>query len=72
MADYTFIKELNDAEKDILGSKFTTAMAKAKFVNEIKQGLGSEIKKDPRSVKIIKKPWTTRLKLWLTKIFTKF
>ena len=72
MTNRSFLKELDDAEKDILGAKFTTAMAKAKFIGQIKQGLGEEIKKDPRAVKIIKKPWTTKLKLWLTNIFTKF
>jgi|APCry1669189534_1035231.scaffolds.fasta_scaffold21359_2 hypothetical protein len=72
MKDYEFIRELNDAEKDILGAKFGTAIAKAKFANQLKQGLGGEMKSDPRAIKLIKKPWTTRLKLWLTKIFTKF
>ena len=72
MSDYGLIKELNEAERDILGAKFGTALAKAKFVNELKQGLGVEIKKDPRAVKVIKKPWTAKVRVWLTKIFTKF
>lgn len=45
---------------------------KSQLINEIKMGLGAEIKKNPGKAKIIKKTRYEKLMLWLKKIFTKF
>jgi hypothetical protein len=52
--------------------KYKTALKKAQFINEIKNGLGNEIKVNPSKIRFIKKPWHKRLGLFLKKIFTKF
>ena len=52
--------------------KYKTALKKVQFINEIRNGLGDEIKVNPGSIKFIKKPWYKRLGLFLKKIFTKF
>lgn len=65
-------KELADAEKDILGEKYKTALNKARLINQIKTGLGIQIKQNPGKAKIIKKSYYQRFTIWLAKIFTKF
>ena len=52
--------------------KYKTALKKVQFINEIRSGLGKEIKVNPGRIKFIKKPWYTRLGLFMKKIFTKF
>ncbi len=64
--------ETEKAEKELLLEKYKTAMKKVQFLNEIKSGLGDEIKANPNGVKIIKKSWGEKLKMHLKKIFTKF
>jgi hypothetical protein len=65
-------REIEMEGKGILRDKYVTALNKAKFANRIKGGLGEEIKKAPKAVKVIKKPIGQRIKEWLTSIFTKF
>ncbi len=65
-------READKYEKEILVEKYKTALKKNQFLNEIRTGLGEEIKKNPNRVKIIKKTWGQRLRLFLTKLFTKF
>jgi hypothetical protein len=60
------------AENDILVEKYKTALKKQQFINELKSGLGNELKNNPSKVKIIKKTWMERFMLGLKKIFTKF
>lgn len=64
-------KELKIEEKQILADKYKTAYKKVQFINEIKNGLGVEIKKNPRPI-IKKKSFLTKLKLTIKKIFTQF
>lgn len=59
-------EDLNNVEK------YKTALKKVQFINEIKGGLGTEIKNNPRGVKVIKKSWTQRFFNNIKKIFTKF
>jgi hypothetical protein len=47
-------------------------MRKTQFVNELKSGLGDEIKKNPRGIKIIKESRYKRFMSWLKTFFTKF
>ena len=68
----TLVREMDIAENEILGLKYKTALTKVQFMNELKGGLGDEIKKNPRGIRFIKKSWRERLKIWLTDIFTTF
>lgn len=65
-------KELEAADKDIQLEKYKTALKKAKFIMEIKNGLGQEIKNNPNKITIIKKNWYQKLGDMIKKIFTKF
>jgi len=65
-------REQQLAEKEVLMEKYKTALKKTQFVNELKTGLGAEIKKNPGKAKIIKKTWGQKLMLGLGKLFTKF
>jgi len=65
-------KELQVSENEVKLEKFKTELKKKQFIEEIKNGLGAEIKLNPRTIRIIKKPWSVKLKNFLGKIFTKF
>ena len=65
-------KELAQAEKEILLEKYKTALKKTQLINEIKGGLGDEIKKNPSKAKFIKKTWFQKFVAAIKKIFTKF
>jgi flagellar biosynthesis chaperone FliJ len=79
-----FIKQLESEEKhervetidsivnDIKATKTQTELNKDRFINEIKSGLGQTIKEKPNDVRIIKKTWYQKLKIWIKNIFTKF
>ena len=45
MSDKAISREQALADKDVLVEKYKTALKKAQFVNEIKNGLGEEIKR---------------------------
>jgi hypothetical protein len=62
--------DLSAKEKVLMGQ--SNVRQKKVLINEIKTGLGKEIKKNPGKAKIIKKTRTQRFMLWLKKIFTKF
>jgi hypothetical protein len=72
MNDKMIGREANQAERDMLVEKYKTALKKTQFINELKIGLGEEIKKNPSKVKIIKKTWRERFMLGFKKLFTKF
>ena len=64
-------RETVQAEKDMLVEKYKTALNKAKFVQDIKSGLGDEIKKNPKP--IIKQPTLgQKIMTSIKRIFTKF
>jgi hypothetical protein len=65
-------KEIEQTEREMLSNMYMTALKKAKFVNQLKTGLGSEIKAIGGRVNIIKKSWFQKLIDRLRKIFTKF
>jgi replicative DNA helicase len=65
-------REINKAGNEILNDKYKTALKKAQLINELKSGLGSEIKKNPNKAKFIKKTWYERFMDTIKKIFTKF
>ena len=72
MRKTTIDREIELEEKELLRDKFVTALRKTQFVNELKNGLGEEIKKNPKSVKIIKASRYKRFVTWLKNFFTKF
>jgi hypothetical protein len=65
-------KEIQQIERQILLDKYTSALKKGKLINELKNGLGDEIKQKGGKVIIKKKTKLQRFKLWLKKIFTRF
>lgn len=65
-------RELKLAENEILAAVHKTEREKKQFINELKFGLGEEIKKNPNRPIIIKKTWLQKLTLFLKGIFTKF
>lgn len=71
MNDKVMHREQTLADKSILVEKYKTALKKAQFINEIKNGLGNEIKKNPKP-KIIKRSFTYKLVASIKKLFTKF
>lgn len=71
MNDKVISREEKLAEKEILVEKYKTALKKAQFVNEIKNGLGDEIKKNPKPT-LKKRSLTYKFINTIKKIFTKF
>ncbi len=71
MSDKAISREQALADKDVLVEKYKTALKKAEFVNEIKNGLGEEIKKNPKP-KVIKRSLFYKITSMIKKIFTKF
>lgn len=67
-----FKKELEFELREIVKDKQTTKLKHNQFIDEIKNGLGEEIKKNPNGFKLVKKTRFERFKLWLSKFFTKF
>lgn len=65
-------RELEMAEREILMAKYQTALKKGQFINDLKAGLGNEIKANPRGFIIHKKSFWKRLSSFIKKIFTKF
>ena len=72
MSDKMLDREMNQAGNAIMNEKYKTALKKAQLINEIKSGLGAEIKKNPNKAKILKKSWCERFMVTLKKIFTTF
>jgi hypothetical protein len=48
-----------------------TDVFKAQFIREMKNGLGEEIKKNPKGFKVLKQTWYQKLFANLKKILTK-
>jgi hypothetical protein len=71
MDDKIISREQSLADKDVLVEKYKTALKKAQFINEVKNGLGDEIKKNPKP-KVIKKSFTSKIISAIKKVFTKF
>jgi len=75
------VNQLSDSELDfeikyereaMVKETIATAVNKVKFANEIKYGLGSEIKQKGGRVTIVEKTRYEKFINWLKKIFTKF
>jgi hypothetical protein len=59
--DKELLVELDAMEKESLSDKAKTDRAKAQFINQIRNGLGEEIKKNPNKIVVTKKSLITRL-----------
>jgi len=72
MNDKMINREINMIENEMVADKYITDIKKKNFINEIKTNLGSEIKKNPNKVKVIKKSKKERFLGFIKSIFTKF
>jgi hypothetical protein len=59
-------------KNEIKAAKMDTDRKKNSFINEMKMGLGAEIKANPNGVIIREKSWWDKFKGSLNKLFTKF
>lgn len=62
--------DLSAKQKILMGQ--SNVRQKKVLINELKTGLGEEMKKNPGKAKIIKKTISQKFTIWLKKIFTKF
>lgn len=65
-------KELQAAEKEREMLEHTNKLKIEQFIGEIKNGLGTEIKKRSNKPIFIKRPWYYKVKMFFKKIFTNF
>lgn len=72
VTDQMLTKELQIAEREREMFEYTNNLKKAQLIGELKNGLGDEIKEQGGTVKIIKRPWNYKLKMFLKKVFTRF
>jgi hypothetical protein len=71
MNDKMVNKEIKQIENQMKGDMFMTEIRKKKFIGDLKNGLGEEIKKNPNQVKFIKEPWYKKVSNFIKKIFRK-
>jgi len=67
---HEILSEIDAMEKELISERARTEKEKNKFINQIKFGLGEEIKKNPNKITIIKKPLTQKIKESIRKFFT--
>lgn len=65
-------REIDKTEKDAINQKQRTDLAKLVFINQIKTGLGDEIKNTPKVPKIRQKTVFEKIKNVIRGIFLKF
>lgn len=64
-------QELKTTENDVKAMKYKTALSKVRFINELKDGLGEDIKKG-RGFRMVKVPWKVKFKRAIRKFFKLF
>lgn len=69
MSDKMIDREIKQIENQMKGDLFMTEMKKKKFIGDLKNGLGEEIRNNPNSVKQIKTPWYSKVTRVIKKIF---
>ena len=72
VTDKLLAKEVQAAEREREMFEYTNNLKKTQFINELKNGLGEEIKEQGGKIVLIKRPWYYKLKTFFKKIFTKF
>jgi hypothetical protein len=65
-------ESIDDIEKEINDDKLKTEYNKNKFINELKNGLGQNIKQNPDTIKKVEKTKPQKVKEFFINIFTKF
>lgn len=70
--DEQILNELNDTTNEKKMLDYKTSLAKTHFINEIKNGLGDEIKSNGSKIKIIKPSIWKKMGNIIKKIFTGF
>jgi hypothetical protein len=70
--DDEVMRELDEARKEREMLSFKTSLAKAQFIDEMKNGLGDEIKETGNKVEIIKPTFFQKIGKIIKKIFTGF
>lgn len=69
MNDKMINREIRQIENEIMGDKFMTEIRKKKFIGDLKNGLGEEIKNNSNKIKVIKNPWYKKVSNFFKKIF---
>ncbi len=69
MNDKMIDREIKQIENEMKADMFMTEIRKKKFIGDLKNGLGDEIKKNPNQVKIIKQPWYKKVLNFFKKVF---
>ena len=69
MNDKMIDREIKQIENEMKADMFMTEIRKKKFIGDLKNGLGDEIKKNPNQVKIIKQPWYKKISIFIKKVF---
>lgn len=63
--------EMKTSENDIKAMKYKTALSKMRFIGELKEGLGDDIK-NGKGFRMIKIPWKVRFARAMKKFFKLF
>lgn len=69
LSDIEILREIEAEKKSILFERESTSIKKNVFIEEIKRGLGEDIKNNPNKVIINKE---SKIKVFLKKFFNKF
>jgi hypothetical protein len=69
MNDKIIDREIKQIENEMKADLFMTEIRKKKFIGDLKNGLGEEIKKNPNQVKIVKQPWYKKVSIFFKKVF---
>lgn len=72
MNDKMINREIQMIENEMVADKLITDIKKKNFINDIKSNLGTEIKKNPNKVKVIKKSKKEKFFDFIKSLFTKF
>lgn len=70
--DDKILKEINEANNEKKMLSYKTSLAKAQFIDEIKNGLGEEIKTNANKIEKIKLTFWQKIGKIIKKIFTGF
>jgi len=66
------VETLDSINNDIKAVRQNTELKKNQFIMELKSGLGEKVKQNPNQIKVIKKSFKEKIKIFIKSIFTKF
>jgi len=70
--DIEKVEDINVVQNDIKAVRQNVDRKKKNFINELKSGLGAQVKQNPNKITVIKKPFSQKVKAFFKSIFTKF